>query len=57
LATLHIYPSGGHGWFNKSNFNYRNQALEELKLWLQEVARKSETCQEQEPQKAVHARY
>lgn len=38
-ATLHIYPSGGHGWFNKANFNYRNQALSELKLWLQEVAR------------------
>lgn len=34
-ASLHIYPSGGHGWFNKSDFSYRNMALEELKLWLQ----------------------
>lgn len=39
-ACLHIYPSGGHGWFNKSDFNYRNMALEELKLWLQGFVKK-----------------
>lgn len=33
-ASLHIYPSGGHGWFSKSDFDYRNKALEELKTWL-----------------------
>lgn len=39
-ASLHVYPSGGHGWFNKSDFNYRNMALEELKLWLQNFIKK-----------------
>lgn len=39
-TSLHVYPSAGHGWFNKSDFNYRNMALEELKLWLQNFIKK-----------------
>jgi len=36
-ASLHIYPSGGHGWFNKSDYDYRNRALDELKTWLKHL--------------------
>lgn len=36
-VSLHIYPSGGHGWFNKTVFDYRNKALEELKTWLSHI--------------------
>lgn len=33
-ASLHIYPSGGHGWGNRSNFKYHTNMLEDLKAWL-----------------------
>ena len=34
-ASLHIYPSGGHGWGYRSSFAYHLEVLEELKTWLQ----------------------
>ena len=33
-ASLHIYPSGNHGWGIAERFLYKNQMLEELRLWL-----------------------
>ena len=34
-SSLHVYPTGGHGWGNKSSFPYRNKVLLELKNWLE----------------------
>ena len=33
-ATLHVYPSGGHGWGIRENFLYKNLMLDELSAWL-----------------------
>ena len=33
-ATLHVYPSGGHGWGIHENFIYKNLMLDELSAWL-----------------------
>ena len=33
-ASLHIYPSGGHGWGMRSSFAYHAEMLQELKSWL-----------------------
>lgn len=33
-ATLHVYPSGGHGWGNRDSFLYHNEMQLELKAWL-----------------------
>lgn len=33
-ASLHVYPSGGHGWGYKSTFKYHLEMLMELKSWL-----------------------
>ena len=33
-ATLHVYPSGGHGWGINSNFAYHIEMLLDLKAWL-----------------------
>jgi acetyl esterase/lipase len=32
-ASLHIYPSGGHGWSIKESFKYHLEMLMELKSW------------------------
>lgn len=34
-ASLHIYPSGGHGWGSKIGFKYHMQMEMELLTWLQ----------------------
>ena len=34
-ATLHIYPSGGHGWGYRASFDFHLEMLNELKAWLQ----------------------
>lgn len=34
-ASLHIYPTGGHGWGYRESFAYHYQMLFELKAWLQ----------------------
>lgn len=36
-ASLHIYPSGGHGWGYKPTFKYHDQALHELRTWIKEL--------------------
>lgn len=33
-ASLHIYPSGGHGWGFRSDFKFHLEMLLELKAWL-----------------------
>lgn len=33
-ATLHIYPSGGHGWGFRDSFPYKRQWTGELEQWL-----------------------
>lgn len=35
-ASLHIFPSGGHGWGMKSDFPYHTQMLDLVKAWLNE---------------------
>lgn len=34
-ASLHVYPSGGHGWGIYESFLYKNLMLDELSAWLQ----------------------
>lgn len=34
-ASLHIYPSGGHGWGIRPSFMFHAEMLQELKSWLQ----------------------
>lgn len=34
-ASLHVYPTGGHGWGIRSSFEFHNEMLLELKAWLQ----------------------
>lgn len=33
-ATLHVYPSGGHGWGFRDSFPYKRQWTGELEQWL-----------------------
>lgn len=33
-VTLHMYPSGGHGWGYRLSFPHHNQMLDDLKEWL-----------------------
>ena len=33
-SSMHIYPSGGHGWRGRENFEYRKQWLEATKEWI-----------------------
>ena len=33
-ATLHVYPSGGHGWGNRDFFMFHNEMQLDLKAWL-----------------------
>lgn len=36
-ATMHIYPSGGHGWGYNSDFRYHRQMLYDLTNWLENL--------------------
>ena len=33
-ASLHVYPSGGHGWGSRDNFKYHTEMLADLTAWL-----------------------
>lgn len=33
-ATLHVYPSGGHGWGFRWNFDYHSRMVDDLSDWL-----------------------
>ena len=35
-ATLHVYPTGGHGWGFKDHFKYKQQWTQELEKWLRD---------------------
>ncbi len=40
-ATLHIYPSGGHGWGFQDTFAYKREWTGELERWLGTILRQS----------------
>lgn len=33
-ATMHVYPSGGHGWGYRENFKYHKEMIADLTAWL-----------------------
>ena len=33
-ASLHVYPTGGHGWGYRASFDFHFEMLHELKAWL-----------------------
>lgn len=33
-SSMHLYPSGGHGWRGRESFEYRQQWLEATKEWI-----------------------
>ncbi|MCD8183585.1 MAG: alpha/beta hydrolase [Bacteroides sp.] len=35
-ATLHVYPTGGHGWGFRDSFTYKQQWTGELEKWLRD---------------------
>lgn len=37
LSSLHVYPTGGHGWCDHLDFVYREQWMNELSKWLTEL--------------------
>lgn len=41
-ATLHVYPSGGHGWGIRESFLFKNLMLDELSAWLSTFKAKHE---------------
>ena len=36
-ATMHIYPSGGHGWGCRDNFKYHKEMQSDLSAWLETI--------------------
>lgn len=36
-ASMHIYPSGGHGWGYRDNFKYHTEMLNDLSAWLETI--------------------
>ena len=34
-ASLHVYPTGGHGWGYRESFQFHLEMVLELKGWLQ----------------------
>lgn len=37
-ATMYIFPSGGHGWGMRNNFEYHNEMLSLLSMWLKKLS-------------------
>ena len=35
-ASLHVYPSGGHGWGSKIGFRFHEEMMMDLKAWLKD---------------------
>lgn len=35
-VSMHVYPTGGHGWGFRDNFTYKRQWTEELEKWLRD---------------------
>ena len=38
-AALHIYPVGGHGWADHLDFPYRSAWMQDLEIWLADLAK------------------
>lgn len=36
-ASMHIYPSGGHGWGIRESFKYHNEMMNDLSAWLETI--------------------
>lgn len=36
-ASMHVYPSGGHGWGCGKFFRYNKEMLQDLKIWLDQL--------------------
>ena len=36
-ASLHVYPSGGHGWGNRNSFAFHTEMLADLTSWLKQI--------------------
>ena len=36
-VTLHVYPTGGHGWGHRRSFKYHSQMLDDLSDWLNNI--------------------
>ena len=37
-AALHVYPLGGHGWADHTDFIYRDALMNDLRIWLSQMA-------------------
>lgn len=40
-VTLHVYPSGGHGWGYRRGFGYHSQMLDDLSEWLDNLQKEN----------------
>ena len=36
-ASMHVYPSGGHGWGCGNFFRYKKEMMQDLKIWLDQL--------------------
>lgn len=36
-VAMHLYPTGGHGWFGNTNFTYRPTWQHDLSIWLNQL--------------------
>ncbi len=36
-ASMHVYPSGGHGWGCGSFFRYKKEMMQDLQIWLDQL--------------------
>lgn len=41
-ASLHIYPTGGHGWGSRKNFKFHEAMIRDLSDWLEQLKVKSD---------------
>ncbi len=40
-SALHVYPEGGHGWFSRESFAYKEQWQSDLMKWLERIRESS----------------
>lgn len=38
-ASMHVYPSGGHGWGCGKRFRYHKEMMQDLQIWLETLKR------------------
>ncbi len=36
-ASMHVYPSGGHGWGCSKRFRYHKEMIQDLQIWLDQL--------------------